>query len=541
MINDEINMTANLNTEKTYFQIHISMPTDHYVGIGFGEDMFNVPMVVADGITPPSDETPIIHDCFSIGHKLPVDNTENVYNLIEHELEENQWSLTFERPIKLERDGRDETMDITKPMIMVYGFRDEAYKFHGKGNRGLFNMTIDPSTGKAYFNGGIPDGNIYFKVHGILMYIGWSIMTFISIVSGRYMKHYYNFRMIIHASVGLLIAVNTVVVIIFALTKYGSPDSSARVAHKPIGIAIMVVSVVQCLEGMTVKQVAGSNSVQSIWGKRSKIVHQVVGYLLIILSNLQVATGLVNYESPVTNLIYLHFAVFVLMLGILEGIYRYKFQYKKKGVIKKMGVPEYSEFEFNEMLNDGQKLVLFNNFIIDVDSFQDQHPGTAYVISENIGKDIGKYFYGAYSMSPDISPYTHSNYAANLLEKLIIGKIKPILTKTQRGNGINLSGTKEAESLLSSKNITTHQSEILNPLQTQDYTFIIKEKEKIAPGLARVMLQSLDANVKKFYPGLKLSGKSWSITSLQNFVSRYYTICNCMGSQIYDEYIKAIT
>lgn len=57
---------------------------------------------------------------------------------------------------------------------------------------------------------------------------------------------------------------------------------------------------------------------------------------------------------------------------------------------------------------------------------------------------------------------------------------------------------------------------------------------------ARITLHCIDCKVEKIYPGLKLAGKGFSLTSLQNYVSRYYTLCNCMGSLIHDEYHKML-
>lgn len=87
-------------------------------------------------------------------------------------------------------------------------------------------------------------------------------------------------------------------------------------------------------------------------------------------------------------------------------------------------VPDLNQDEFNQLLRDGRKLVLFNNFIIDVETFMSEHPGTRFVIAENIGNDIGKFFYGAYSMEDDVKPHVHSNYAASVLKKLTVGRLK---------------------------------------------------------------------------------------------------------------------
>lgn len=66
----------------------------------------------------------------------------------------------------------------------------------------------------------------------------------------------------------------------------------------------------------------------------------------------------------------------------------------------------------------------------------------------------------------------------------------------------------------------------------------MKNTEEISKNISRIIFEGEDARIKKFYPGLKFSGKSYSVTSLQNHVSRYYTISNCMGKNIYQEYLR---
>lgn len=308
-MHDGMTFEAHLDGDKENLFIDLKFPSNYYVGIGFGDSMTEAPMLVVDATDENMVDTPIIHDAYSAGHGRPADNTQNIYTLVSSELDGSQWSVTLSRPVEIIREGRNETLVFMEKIDMIWAFKESDYGHHGRGDRGQFHMTIDRASGNAFFGDEIPSGDIYFKVHGILMYMAWSIMTFISIVSGRYMKHFYNFRMIIHASTGLLIAVNTVVLVLFAITKYGAEGSNPTYAHKPIGIIIMAVSVIQCVGGMTVRTLMTSFSLQNIWSNRAKIGHQIFGYLLIIFSNFQVVTGLNNYQSPVENLIYLHFAI----------------------------------------------------------------------------------------------------------------------------------------------------------------------------------------------------------------------------------------
>lgn len=97
--------------------------------------------------------------------------------------------------------------------------------------------------------------------------------------------------------------------------------------------------------------------------------------------------------------------------------------YTEKGVVEAKELPLISRFQFNNLVRSGRKLVLFNNNVLDVETFMGEHPGTRFVIEENIGREIGKYFYGAYSLEENVAPHVHSRYAADVMKKLVIGKL----------------------------------------------------------------------------------------------------------------------
>jgi hypothetical protein len=409
--------------------------------------MSDTPMIIVNGVT--EDPTPILDDAFSKGYAKPTPNLENLYTLVSTKTTDTGFELVIRRPIKIIRDGRDESLALNIDIDMIYAFREEAFTYHTRPQRGFFKMLLDPQTGKVHFDGVIDDTQIFYKIHGIVLYCTWSIVSFLVIVSGRYMRHLFKFRMIIHASMGVLLTTNTVIIVLLSLTEYSTP-SSPKYSHKALGIFVMVMSILQMFGGMTVKQVQRSISWKSKVAGVSKLGHKILGFCLIVIANAQVVTGLYNYESPVKNLIFLHFVIYILMLVAIEVLYRYRFQYKEKGVVKKKGIPEYTPHEFAEMIRKGSELVLFNNYILDIEGFKDEHPGTAFVLKENIGNEIGKYFYGAYSMEQDVAAYVHSKYAASLLEKLAIGKLLQSNSQKSKGNS-RMSINSEGDNFISCK------------------------------------------------------------------------------------------
>jgi len=53
--------------------------------------------------------------------------------------------------------------------------------------------------------------------------------------------------------------------------------------------------------------------------------------------------------------------------------------------------------EFDFRVKAGEKLVILDDMVIDLTYFAYSHPGGTFLIDFNIGKDIGKFFYGGYA------------------------------------------------------------------------------------------------------------------------------------------------
>lgn len=67
-----------------------------------------------------------------------------------------------------------------------------------------------------------------------------------------------------------------------------------------------------------------------------------------------------------------------------------------------------SPAQFNEMVSQGANLVLMNELVLDIQDYGLHHPGGKFIIRNNIGRDISKFYYGAYSIQ-DNPKHVHSN------------------------------------------------------------------------------------------------------------------------------------
>jgi len=68
--------------------------------------------------------------------------------------------------------------------------------------------------------------------------------------------------------------------------------------------------------------------------------------------------------------------------------------------------------------------VLLDDLVLDVKEFIYHHPGGRFVIRHNVGTDIGKFFFGGYTMENNLEGvaqgYSHSSYAKLIVNDLAI-------------------------------------------------------------------------------------------------------------------------
>lgn len=191
-------------------------------------------------------------------------------------------------------------------------------------------------------------------------------------------------------------------------------------------------------------------------------------------------------------------------------------------------LPKITLAEYRKLIDEGKNYVLFDSFVIDVTSFIPEHPGSSYTIKQLIGRDIGRYFYGAYHLESSVNPHKHSSFAFRVIVKLAVAKIEEsdlVLFHTKSGNDIQI----EEKTDKRDSNTTNNTS-----------FFTVVDKTEIGDSLYRVCLEGSSVTVQNFNSGSPIFERSILVTSLQNNLSRYYTVCQCMWKGIYDEYITAL-
>lgn len=87
-----------------------------------------------------------------------------------------------------------------------------------------------------------------------------------------------------------------------------------------------------------------------------------------------------------------------------------------------------NEEAFANRIENGEKLVLVEDYIVNIEPFMSKHPGGEFALRHNVGKDVTKFFFGgqALAVSSKVAPHQHSNAAKRILKSLIIGKLSPV-------------------------------------------------------------------------------------------------------------------
>lgn len=69
---------------------------------------------------------------------------------------------------------------------------------------------------------------------------------------------------------------------------------------------------------------------------------------------------------------------------------------------------------------------MLDDLVLDVKEFINHHPGGRFVIRQTVGTDIGKFFFGGYSLENNLDKekaplgHTHSSYAKLIVNDLAI-------------------------------------------------------------------------------------------------------------------------
>jgi hypothetical protein len=159
-------------------------------------------------------------------------------------------------------------------------------------------------------------------------------------------------------------------------------------------------------------------------------VHRIVAYLLIFVSQVTIIAGFYIFYKQLMEttrgcvLAALNFIVF--WGSLAGGEIWHRCRLAREDPFTKVQ-ETMTEKEFNDLVERGRKLVILDEFVLDISDYIDWHPGGKFLLSHNIGRDISKFFHGGYSLENNLGSrpapgYKHSNLARQVVNKLIIAQ-----------------------------------------------------------------------------------------------------------------------
>lgn len=58
----------------------------------------------------------------------------------------------------------------------------------------------------------------------------------------------------------------------------------------------------------------------------------------------------------------------------------------------------FTEEEFENKVQAGEKLVIVDDLVVDIGSYAYSHPGGAFLIEYNLGRDVSKFIFGSFAL-----------------------------------------------------------------------------------------------------------------------------------------------
>jgi hypothetical protein len=289
----------------TTIEFTIKADKANYVSIGFGSDtMTNADVVSVENTAT----TPTVHDRWSTSHATPVADTGT-----------NEWTMTssvtgstatyvLTRVLDTGNTSEDYKIPLDTEFKMIWCYGPGAFADHGP-RYGNFIVTAYSANKQVIL--GSKGGLDNYEIHGLGTYIAWSCLSFILIVTGRWFKSFPRGRIVIHAIVGILIMVMSIVFTGYADGAADKPiqnklahEGMAGISNTFAGIAVgsgfairifmFILSLIPCTNSPTWR---------IVWITR--LFHIWWSYFTIIWANYGIVSGLWSYDSRFKNLIWI--------------------------------------------------------------------------------------------------------------------------------------------------------------------------------------------------------------------------------------------
>jgi hypothetical protein len=150
-----------------------------------------------------------------------------------------------------------------------------------------------------------------------------------------------------------------------------------------------------------------------------------------------------------------------------------------------------------------KKFVIYENLLLDIEKYIEEHPGGRNILSNNLYQDISRYITGNQAFSTKISAYNH-NVETHIFS---IKNISYAMIKDQHKIILNMNG---------------NSTYINNPMN-------FLNKITFADSTGKISFEKNGFIFANFIKGFQWCGRHFSISSITLNKIRYYSICICLN------------
>ena len=204
---------------------------------------------------------------------------------------------------------------------------------------------------------------------------------------------------------GIFVFIATLTAAMLVLWLYGWALGTSK--HVYMGLTMTIVGLLLCIGGVVTSIIKFKMPMD--WNTRKKIMlsrgHGYFAYVVMLYGQFVLSSGIINFfyfEEKYSLAKGLVAFDFILFIGLLLGGELW-YQYMMRTEIPFTKVDKVmSPQEFEKRIEQGEKLVILDDMVLDVSKFYTLHPGGTFVLTHNNGRDISKFFYGGYSLDGNI-------------------------------------------------------------------------------------------------------------------------------------------